>query len=61
MKVYAVVFATYDPAEVDSLWERREDAQARADERNRAVDWSPWEVIEWDVHPAADAAAPAGE
>lgn len=44
MKVYAVVFSNYEPAEVESLWETMEDAEARASALG-----SPWEAQEWDV------------
>lgn len=52
LTVYAVVFSNYYPAEVDSLWRRRGDAEARAEELNASSDTRGWDVSEWDVEGA---------
>jgi hypothetical protein len=43
-RVYAVVYSNYSPAEIDSLWARREDAEAHAESLD-----GPWDVQEWTV------------
>lgn len=44
MKVYAVQFGNYDPAEVDSIWDCRACAEKRASELG-----GMWEVSVFDV------------
>lgn len=55
MKIYAVVFSNYEPAEMDSLHCTREGAEKACDEAN--AEWrvrsphegGPWRVAEWTV------------
>lgn len=44
MKVWAVVYSNYFPAEVDSLWKTKEKAEERAEELQ-----GEWHAQEWEV------------
>jgi hypothetical protein len=50
MTVYAVEWGNEFPAEIDSLWLLREDAEKRAAEKNdKALGGKGWHVTEWLV------------
>ena len=50
--VFAVVYSNYEPAEVDSLHLKQENAQKRADELNSAKDATGmWGISAWEVEP----------
>jgi hypothetical protein len=49
MTVYAVEWGNEFPAEIDSLWLLREDAEKRAAEKNDEARNPNWHVHEWQV------------
>jgi hypothetical protein len=54
VKVYAVKYSNYEPAEVDSLFLHRADAEAHAERLNERSDTDAWEVVEWVVRASLD-------
>lgn len=49
LKVFAVVYSNYDPAEVDSLWTTETEANKRRAELNAETDTGIWKVTPWLV------------
>lgn len=51
--VWAVVYGKYMPAEVDSIWETKEDADLRAAELNPHYHNEAWHSEKWAVQSRA--------